>query len=128
MAPKSGLTAHIEKPKISLDFIQEGVLFDTKVNDPSIPSIPEFFRGRDIFITGGSGFMGRVLIEKLLRSCPDLNQLFILMREKRGKGIPERLEDLKNLPVQYFITLFLSQIRFVPLFVRKRRNIKLFSH
>lgn len=102
MAPKAKSTAHVEKAKINLDFIKDGVLYDTKVSDSSIPSIPEFFKGRDIFVTGGSGFMGRVLVEKLLRSCPDLKRIFLLLREKRGKSIADRLELLKNLPVRYF--------------------------
>lgn len=63
------------------------------------PSITEFFKGRDVFITGGSGFMGKVLIEKLLRSCPDVNRIFVLIREKKSKSAPERLEDLKKITV-----------------------------
>lgn len=43
--------------------------------------------------------MGKVLIEKLLRSCPGLNKCFILIREKKTKSSAERLEDLKKIPV-----------------------------
>lgn len=43
--------------------------------------------------------MGKVLIEKLLRSCSDLNRVFILIREKKSKSAAERLEDLKKIPV-----------------------------
>ncbi|KAJ6639260.1 putative fatty acyl-CoA reductase [Pseudolycoriella hygida] len=60
--------------------------------DDSIPTIPEFFKGRDIFITG-------VLIEKLLRSCPDLNRIFILVRPKKNQNIQERIAALQNLPI-----------------------------
>lgn len=41
--------------------------------------------------------MGKVLIEKLLRSCPGLNRIFILIREKKTKTAAERLEDLKKI-------------------------------
>lgn len=82
-----------------VDFITDGVLFDTKNKDPNRPSIPEFFKGRDVFVTGGTGFMGKVLIEKLIRSCPDVNKVFVLMRAKRGKNVQERLQELKDLPV-----------------------------
>ena len=34
------------------------------------PSIVEFYNGRDVFITGATGFMGKCLVEKLLRSIP----------------------------------------------------------
>lgn len=43
--------------------------------------------------------MGKVLIEKLLRSCPGLNRIFILIREKKTKSAAERLEDLKKIQV-----------------------------
>lgn len=67
--------------------------------DHQQPGIVKFFANRDVFITGGSGFMGKVLIEKLLRSCPDLKRIFILIREKKSKTILERLEELKKIPV-----------------------------
>lgn len=63
-------------------------------------SIPEFYNGRSVFITGASGFMGKVLVEKLLRSCPGVSRLYVLMRPSRsGKGVSERLQDLLNCEV-----------------------------
>lgn len=38
--------------------------------------------------------MGKVLIEKLLRSCPDLNRIFVLIRAKKDKTPEQRLEAL----------------------------------
>jgi FlaA1/EpsC-like NDP-sugar epimerase len=35
---------------------------------------------RSIFITGATGFVGKVLVEKLLRSCPDIAKIYILVR------------------------------------------------
>lgn len=68
------------------------------INDQQ-PSIPNFFSGRDIFITGGTGFMGKVLIEKLLRSCPGINRIFMLIRPKKQMTIDERIQQLIDLPV-----------------------------
>lgn len=62
---------------------------------PSI-GVPEFYVGKNIFITGATGFMGKILIEKLLRSCPDLNKIYFLMRPKRGQSVKERLDDFIN--------------------------------
>lgn len=62
-------------------------------------SVQEFFKDKSIFITGGSGFMGKVLIEKLLYSCPDLKEIIILMRPKRGKSASQRVEEFSKLPV-----------------------------
>ncbi|GAB0100342.1 Fatty acyl-CoA reductase [Sergentomyia squamirostris] len=59
----------------------------------------DYYKGQSIFITGGSGFMGKVLIEKLLYSCSDLKEIFILMRPKRGRVPESRLEDMFKLPM-----------------------------
>lgn len=39
-------------------------------------------------------FLGKLLIEKLLRSCPDVKNIYVLMRAKRGKTIEERLKTI----------------------------------
>lgn len=65
----------------------------------TLNSVQEFYKGKSIFVTGGSGFMGKVLIEKLLYSCSDLKEIIILMRPKRGKSAKQRVEDLSKLPV-----------------------------
>jgi len=56
--------------------------------------ISDFFAGRSIFITGATGFMGKVLMEKLLRSCPSINNIYILVRPKKGKDPASRVGDL----------------------------------
>ncbi|XP_069691450.1 fatty acyl-CoA reductase wat-like [Periplaneta americana] len=61
--------------------------------------IQEFYRGTNILITGGTGLMGKVLTEKLLRSCPNLNSIYLLIRTKKGKDVGTRLNDLFEEPV-----------------------------
>ena len=60
----------------------------------NLPTIPDFFAGQEIFITGGTGFLGKVLIEKLLRSCPGIKTIYILLRPKKGQSVNERLTSL----------------------------------
>ncbi|XP_075158474.1 fatty acyl-CoA reductase wat-like [Haematobia irritans] len=57
--------------------------------------IAEFFKDREIFITGGSGIVGKALIEKLLRSC-NVGRIYILLRPKKRLQLEERLEVLKR--------------------------------
>ncbi|KAJ1520338.1 hypothetical protein ONE63_004536 [Megalurothrips usitatus] len=61
--------------------------------------IPEELSGKHIFVTGASGFMGKVLLEKLLRSCPEVGCIYLLMRPKRGVSVAERLRDILNTPL-----------------------------
>ncbi|XP_076450257.1 fatty acyl-CoA reductase 1-like [Babylonia areolata] len=57
-------------------------------------SIPAFFRGKNIFITGVTGFMGKVLLEKLLRSCPDIGLCYVLVRPKKGVQPEDRIKNI----------------------------------
>ncbi|XP_039308147.1 fatty acyl-CoA reductase 1-like [Solenopsis invicta] len=55
--------------------------------------IPQFFARSNILITGGSGFLGILLIEKLLRCCPDIGKMYLFMRTKKDKSPERRLKD-----------------------------------
>ncbi|KYN06164.1 Fatty acyl-CoA reductase 1 [Cyphomyrmex costatus] len=66
--------------------------------DPT-KSIPAFYAGQSILLTGPTGFLGKVFIEKILRSCPDVREIFLLMRPKTGSNVNKRLEKILNLPL-----------------------------
>lgn len=57
-------------------------------------SIPEWFANKNVLITGGTGFMGKVLISKLLLSCPDIGDIFLIIRKKKGYDSHTRLQLL----------------------------------
>ncbi|XP_011873914.1 PREDICTED: putative fatty acyl-CoA reductase CG5065 isoform X1 [Vollenhovia emeryi] len=61
--------------------------------------IQSFYIGKTVFITGASGFMGKVLLEKLLYCCSDLDKIYVLMRMKRGRSVESRLDDMFKLPL-----------------------------
>ncbi|XP_039391833.1 fatty acyl-CoA reductase 1 isoform X6 [Mauremys reevesii] len=57
-------------------------------------SIPEYYEGKNVLLTGATGFMGKVLLEKLLRSCPKVKAVYILVRHKAGQTPQERMEEM----------------------------------
>lgn len=69
------------------------------MDDPSRSRIAAFFEGKTIFVTGSTGFLGAVLVEKLLRSCPDLRGIYLLIRKKEGLEVEKRLARILSLPV-----------------------------
>lgn len=62
-------------------------------------SVKEWYSGRSIFITGGTGYMGKVLVEKLLRDCDEIKYIYILCRPKRGISPDARIEQIRKLAV-----------------------------
>ncbi|XP_054271942.1 fatty acyl-CoA reductase wat-like [Macrosteles quadrilineatus] len=62
-------------------------------------TIPESFRDATVLISGATGFMGKVLTEKLLRSCPDIHQVYLLVREKKGKNMHQRMDEIFQDPL-----------------------------
>lgn len=53
-----------------------------------------FFANRSVFLTGGSGFLGKVLIEKLLHDCPDIKNIYVMIRTKGTEPAQLRLSQL----------------------------------
>lgn len=67
--------------------------------------ISQYFNGRTVFVTGGTGFMGKVLVWKLLKSCPGVKNIYVLIRSKRGKSAMLRYQDVLKAPVRIYTYL-----------------------
>ncbi|XP_012263924.2 putative fatty acyl-CoA reductase CG5065 [Athalia rosae] len=59
-----------------------------------VPSIPKWLEGRGILVTGATGFVGKVLVAKLLSACPRVGNIYLLVREKKGAKPNSRLHAL----------------------------------
>ncbi|XP_069383835.1 fatty acyl-CoA reductase 1 isoform X4 [Paralichthys olivaceus] len=59
-------------------------------------NIPDYFAGKNVLITGATGFIGKVLLEKLLRSCPEVKTVFVMVRSKAGQCPKDRIADMIN--------------------------------
>lgn len=65
-------------------------------------SIDAFFAETVILLTGATGFLGKALLEKLLRSCPRVATIFILIRPKKDQSVEQRYKELLNNPVRIY--------------------------
>ncbi|XP_075227257.1 fatty acyl-CoA reductase wat-like [Lycorma delicatula] len=56
-------------------------------------AIQQFYEKETILITGGTGFLGKVIIEKIMRSCQNFQKLYLIVRPKKDKDQRERLKE-----------------------------------
>ena len=63
-------------------------------------SIEAFYDNTAILITGVTGFVGKGVLEKLLRVCPSIAAIFLLIRPKKNQTIEERFGKLIDDPVR----------------------------
>ncbi|KAK9295204.1 hypothetical protein QLX08_010397 [Tetragonisca angustula] len=62
-------------------------------------SIEEFYANTGILVTGATGFVGKGILEKLIRVCPSIAAIFILMRPKKNQTIKQRFKKLIDDPI-----------------------------
>ncbi|XP_068987090.1 fatty acyl-CoA reductase 1-like [Bombus flavifrons] len=62
-------------------------------------SLEEFYAGSGILVTGATGFVGKGLLEKLIRICPRIAAIFILIRPKTNETIEQRFKKLIDDPI-----------------------------
>ena len=67
-------------------------------------SVFQSLKGKNLFITGATGFLGKVLVEKLLREVPELGKIYILVRAGNKDQARQRLYD-ELLNVELFDSL-----------------------
>ncbi|CAG0922801.1 unnamed protein product [Notodromas monacha] len=56
--------------------------------------IADFYAGKSVFITGATGLIGKVLLERLLQTCPEICKIYVLVRNKHGVNERRRVEKL----------------------------------
>ncbi|KAK6944000.1 Fatty acyl-coenzyme A reductase, NAD-binding domain [Dillenia turbinata] len=55
--------------------------------------ILQFLQAKNYFITGATGFLGKVLVEKLLRTVPNVGKIFVLIQAKDQEAALRRLKS-----------------------------------
>ncbi|XP_063904221.1 fatty acyl-CoA reductase wat-like [Zophobas morio] len=56
------------------------------------------FKNQTIFLTGATGFLGKVMIAKLLTDCEGIKKIYMLLRSKKGKNTEQRFEEIFEQP------------------------------
>lgn len=76
---------------------------NTENSDPKSHSkVVDFYKSKKILLTGGSGFLGKVLLWKLIETCPDIAKIYVLLRPKNNVSAEKRLiQMLKNKPFSF---------------------------
>lgn len=65
-------------------------------------TIVDFYKNKNILITGATGFLGKVLLWKLYESCPDIGKIYVLLRSKNNLSAEKRLiHMLKSKPFNF---------------------------
>ena len=64
------------------------------VSSPEGLSVRDALAGRTVFLTGATGFVGSLVLEQLLRTCPDIHKVYVLVRQKHGVPPRQRIRQL----------------------------------
>ncbi|XP_028808252.1 fatty acyl-CoA reductase 1-like [Neltuma alba] len=68
--------------------------FSLQIRDNSEQSQhAEFLRGKTILVTGATGFLAKVFVDKLLRIQSDLKKLYLLLRASDSEAATHRMHD-----------------------------------
>ncbi|CAH8360383.1 unnamed protein product [Eruca vesicaria subsp. sativa] len=71
--------------------------FNMSETEPSSVSdgvgILRFLKGKNYLLTGATGFLAKVLIEKLLRASPEIGKIFLLIKSDDQESANKRLYD-----------------------------------
>jgi len=72
---------------------QEDVAVNHVENVTTTSRVCNFYDGQSILITGGTGFLGKVILEKLLRDCKGIKNIYVLLRPKSGVDPRRRIDQ-----------------------------------
>lgn len=61
--------------------------------------VRDYFAGKTVFLTGVTGLVGKLVLEKLLRCCESVERVLVLVRAKKGKDAEQRLKEICDGPV-----------------------------
>ena len=57
-------------------------------------SVRDAFAGRTVLLTGVTGFVGSLVLEQLLRTCPEITKIYVVVRQKHGISGQDRFHKM----------------------------------
>lgn len=81
----------MQPKRVTKSVCTSDVQVNTTLEDSNIQN---YFKSKSVFITGSTGFLGKALVEKLLRSCTEIKNIYLLIRPKRGCDAHIRHKEL----------------------------------
>ncbi|CAK1600640.1 unnamed protein product [Parnassius mnemosyne] len=72
---------------------------ETRNNNSKQTSVVDFYAGKSVFITGGTGFLGKAFIEKILYSCTNIDNIYVLIRETEQHNATQKLRRIFDSPI-----------------------------
>lgn len=64
-----------------------------------LPSVRDFYCEAEILITGGTGFIGKVLLERLLLTCPEIKRVYLIVRQRKSESVQSRIKEFSECDV-----------------------------
>lgn len=61
---------------------------EAQITRPNVGlGIKQFYAGKTLLITGATGFVGKVVLEKIIRACPTFKKVFVMIRAKKNMSL-----------------------------------------
>src|SRR5207245_6822932 len=86
---------HLVSPMTSSNGSRNGI---TAARGGAMPPLATILRKRRILITGGTGFLGKVLLYLLLRHHPEIGRVFLLIRGDRRSSLNRFRREILDSP------------------------------
>ena len=74
------------------------------VAEGKIENVASLYNEAEVLLTGATGFLAGVLLEKLLHE--NVKKIYVLVRERGGKSPEERMQKVLSSPVSLVISIY----------------------
>lgn len=55
--------------------------------------VKSYYTNKSILITGCTGYLAKIILEKIIRTCSDFKKIYVVMRPKQGKNLTHRMQN-----------------------------------